>query len=610
MISRPFSHASSFIPQSDASLINTKKFHAIRNQIKEIFAKSPDMKISDLIKILFSSKIEAAEMFCEQPDLLKKYLHIRKELTLSSHHDQFYSSSLAILAYLVILNGHKDLYFNTDGSLNLEKFSDHIQNFFHLDNVRMDEQNSSVLKDISYSKSEGYVVFPGLFTLSREEMESCKAFRGIRHVAEAMPENSFYNNSQNGICAGLSYSHQLTMRDRHLNPSQSREFKLVFLNKLLHAKKTTARECSTLPDEYKFQQAFCFEHKRYDENLGHVSQSYLVGNITEAAIKILEQTKIMIASGVKFRSLLIETTNHDLTMAIKVSKHTIKFTLYEPNTEQGPLVKYIKRTDLNILPCDFLIYELIMSSYYFKNQYEASGRNPAIGIFCYSLDHTPPTETIFFDFSHTDISKISDYGVLNSMLFLAAKNGYTDLARELLKKDAIDVNYCLFDNGRATPLIIAIHNNHIEIVRMLLESDRLDLNHEMTEMYFHGTALAVAAKKGREDIVKMLLKKDSLRLDQIYYRLGGFTADQLAGLEGHREIEKLINADRRSPHYREIAENDDCFSSFGEDIESDSESPERGAGVTPNSEDGIPIDGTPLKRTGKMNFEGFYDFDD
>lgn len=612
MLSRPFSHSSSFISQSDVSLINTKKFHAIRNQIKGIFAQSPDTKISDLIKILFSSKIEAADMFCEQPDLLKKYLHIRKELTLSSHHDQFYSSSLAILVYLVILNGHKDLYFNTDGSLNLEKFSDHIQNFFHMENIKIDETNNSALKDITYSKSEGYVVFPGLFTLSREEMDSCKAFRGIRHVAEALPENSFYDN-QDGICTGLSYSHQLTMKDRHFNPAQSREFKLAFLEKLRHAEKTSARVRDVLADEFRFQDLVCFEHKRYDENLGHASHSSLVGNLSEAASKILETAKRMVATGVKFNSLMVETTDHALTLEIKISKYNVKFTLYEPNTPEGPMVRYIKKSDLNILPCDFLIHELIKSSFFFKNQYAVGGRNPAIGIFCYSLDHSSSTQPSSFDFSHTDISEISNYDVLNSMLFLAAKSGYIDLVRELLKKNAIDVNYRLLDNGHATPLIIAIHNNHIEIVRMLLESDSLNLNHRMTEMHFHGTALAVAAKKGHKAIVEMLLKKDSLRLGEIYSRFGGMTAAQLAELEGHKEIARLINADPRSPHFNPILEEDDRFSGFGDDIESTSSHASQD-GLDDNEDDlnlaAAPTLETPLKRVQQISDFGDYASDD
>ncbi|KAI2500210.1 methyltransferase [Fragilaria crotonensis] len=136
-------------------------------------------------------------------------------------------------------------------------------------------------------------------------------------------------------------------------------------------------------------------------------------------------------------------------------------------------------------------------------------------------------------------------------LFSACTNENSDIVRELLKHDKVDVN-CMNSHG-LTALISACTDENLEIVRELLKHDKVDVNC----MNSHGlTALFSACTNENLDIVRELLihdKVDVNRRDRY-----GNTALILASRQGQLcMVRELLKHDKLDVNVRD---NEGCTS--------------------------------------------------
>lgn len=116
-------------------------------------------------------------------------------------------------------------------------------------------------------------------------------------------------------------------------------------------------------------------------------------------------------------------------------------------------------------------------------------------------------------------------------LFIAAQNGYLEVARELLSTKGVDVNGAIWDG--TTPLITAAHNCYLEVVQALL-----DKGANVNAATSNGiTSLSTAAENGYLDIVRALLDKDA---NVNAARWDGITPLFIAAQKGHLEVVQTL----------------------------------------------------------------------
>lgn len=86
-------------------------------------------------------------------------------------------------------------------------------------------------------------------------------------------------------------------------------------------------------------------------------------------------------------------------------------------------------------------------------------------------------------------------------LYIAAKNGFTEIAKKLISHG---LNKNITHNGK-TPLVAAIINGHIEIVKLLIASG-VDLEGSFMQMHYNTSPLVESIKNGHVEIVKLLIE--------------------------------------------------------------------------------------------------------
>lgn len=99
---------------------------------------------------------------------------------------------------------------------------------------------------------------------------------------------------------------------------------------------------------------------------------------------------------------------------------------------------------------------------------------------------------------------------LKTPLHIAARNGYTEIARHLLHVSVCSIN--LIDVNGGTPLYAAVKNGSISMIKLLLENGA----NPMIQISEKKIALDFAIKYGDVDIVSLLL--DELKEDQDEFR--------------------------------------------------------------------------------------------
>lgn len=568
-------------------------------QIQSLFKVQPDpnLTIPNMIHFLFSEE----QTLLPRIDSARILLNMRQRIGLTGNYQNFSSTNIFILAYLTILNGHKSIYFNEDGSLDLIKLENHVNSLFVL-KIRIDETNNSLIQNIQFSKIDGLISFKPYFTITKHELEYYKPYRGIRSAAEASEElREFYQNSD-GICTGLVHFHETILKERFLNPKNSREKKDLFFKKLSLAGKTEENNSETrkqiLKNAFQFQEQYEFQYPLYDKELGHVSHIYLTCNKDDFLKKLPMHIAAMKSDKTNLSTLTIMTVSHTVNLTLKINNEILKAIFYEPNTLENKNKKeslcsigYTHDVNLTNGSGLLMIEKMIDNTHFFQNQYKPETA-PAIKVFCHPLDKTRPQDS-HFEFITPDISKISDPVILNCLFFFAARDGNKEIIELLLDKSQIDINHTTEQTGHATPLIIASHNNHKEIVSLLLKQKEICINHQMA---FHdkATALLAAAKKGNFHVVANLLQKDDIDLTAVSE--SGLSAIDIAHAEGHTKIAALIQADPRSPQ-KTLSRHDSDLDAFLDACLDDTSVPY----TTVTSADGTPT----LKRN-----HAIYDFND
>ncbi len=135
-------------------------------------------------------------------------------------------------------------------------------------------------------------------------------------------------------------------------------------------------------------------------------------------------------------------------------------------------------------------------------------------------------------------------------LMKAAKNGWIEKVRELLKKgeninEVVSCSYnmkqCPFEDDSKTALIFAIENENIDIVKLLLDNGA-DFNSIPQEGY---SALEASVEKGNIEVVKLLLDfgaQIDKKLEDCGTQCGCYHESVLivALLNGNLEIAKLF----------------------------------------------------------------------
>ena len=131
-----------------------------------------------------------------------------------------------------------------------------------------------------------------------------------------------------------------------------------------------------------------------------------------------------------------------------------------------------------------------------------------------------------------DINAARDDGA--TPLYVAAKNGHSEVVQHLLAKGGIDVNEA--DNDGVTPLYAAAQEGHSEVVKHLLAKEDIDVNKADND---GDTPLYIAAQNGHLDVVKYLLAKEDIDVNKADYELA--TPLYAAAYNGHLNvIERLV----------------------------------------------------------------------
>ena len=124
-------------------------------------------------------------------------------------------------------------------------------------------------------------------------------------------------------------------------------------------------------------------------------------------------------------------------------------------------------------------------------------------------------------------------------LLLAAQEGHTEVVKELINAESIEVNKENKTNG-AFPLLMAAQNGHTEVVKELINAAGIEVNKENK---ISGTfPLLLAAQNGHTEVVKELINAAGIEVSNENKTTGTFPLLQ-AAQNGHIEVVKeLINA--------------------------------------------------------------------
>lgn len=125
-----------------------------------------------------------------------------------------------------------------------------------------------------------------------------------------------------------------------------------------------------------------------------------------------------------------------------------------------------------------------------------------------------------------------------TILHLACKEGYLDIAKDLIERYGVNLN--LDNTDKTTPLYEACQNGHTEIVKALIEKDRINLKPVQKNK---ATPLFIACQNGHTQIVKALIAKDEIGLNQA--KEEGITPLYVACFQGHLDIVKALIAEEK-----------------------------------------------------------------
>ncbi|CAE7233551.1 Ank2 [Symbiodinium sp. CCMP2592] len=118
-------------------------------------------------------------------------------------------------------------------------------------------------------------------------------------------------------------------------------------------------------------------------------------------------------------------------------------------------------------------------------------------------------------------------------LFMAAQNGFSEVARALLEAGA-DRNRDCTDVG-ATPMFIAAGRGNLEVVRILLEHHA---DPDKAQIENRATPLLMAASKGHAEVVRLLLEANADQDSDL--TAGGVTPLLMACVRGHTEVVRAL----------------------------------------------------------------------
>jgi ankyrin repeat protein len=119
-------------------------------------------------------------------------------------------------------------------------------------------------------------------------------------------------------------------------------------------------------------------------------------------------------------------------------------------------------------------------------------------------------------------------------LIAAVQHGAINIVKLLLRRSDININKKL---AGVTPLLIAIRLQHTDIARDLINCDAVDLNAQAPDK---ATALLMASQYGMVDIVQLLLDKKDAIADINHCDRNGYTAVMHAIKSNHLEIVRLL----------------------------------------------------------------------
>ena len=126
------------------------------------------------------------------------------------------------------------------------------------------------------------------------------------------------------------------------------------------------------------------------------------------------------------------------------------------------------------------------------------------------------------------------YGSIGMPLYIACREGHTNVVEILLKVANIDVNKMA---GGENALLVSTENGHSDVIELLLNHHDIDTN--IGKIGNEGSPLYLASKNGNDNIVKQLLSQPQIEVNTAFGSQA-MTPLIIAAKEGYPNVVKLL----------------------------------------------------------------------
>lgn len=230
-----------------------------------------------------------------------------------------------------MINGQKKLYLNLNGKIDFDKFKQYLKDiFFNEKNSEIETFLLETQKEIEkfQFKRNGDLFFDNSLFARKKQLSALKPFRAGR--ASTKSKGGIYNNAH-GICAGLSHEFLLSKKNKTTDD---------FFRRLRNAK------------EYERDRKIAHDKNlgaayRFQNNPAIISDTQFYGKICPGVETLSSHLLSTFESQKQRKSFLhhgfISTPWHRFCFCMEKEKGSdnVKITIYEPNTKEIPVVKYL-----------------------------------------------------------------------------------------------------------------------------------------------------------------------------------------------------------------------------------------------------------------------------
>lgn len=445
------------------------------------------------------------------------------------------------LVYSVILDGHKNEYFDINGNIIPEKLASRIKKYLPVSHfeTRIPEEffNLDALEKIK-KHADGSITFGTEFQITKQGLSSQKIFRGPRYSSVVEGPLTFHNQPlgygilSQGQCAGISAFHAGICLDAFHEPERSREIKKSYFenikNEYIEFKKTNSLEnkhtLNKIIELQRIRGRKSDENAFYDEKLGHASHAFVFYSIESYGQFISTYLNEMIEKEISSSIILVGTHNHEMNMLIERNQENtvIKITMYESNEINPPVVTYLdSESDEDVKKSQ--IQKAFTKIKYFSQPKQLN--NASFHIICYPFGKTLDTITtgdvnIEFIFSEYNSKKIGT--ILSDSIAL----GFTGIASEILDfaithDKKIDISNSTETYSLKFKSILGItllHCNYPDIALKIIRNYPLDQLDLFSEKEDTGESLLSAVLRRpdllkKEEILNALIEKDGFHIN-------------------------------------------------------------------------------------------------